>query len=60
VLFYSSYFRTFGIRRRVTKIGLLGARKAGEPHPFELGRQAVQCYFKVMDECAQAARLKLM
>jgi metallo-beta-lactamase class B len=44
----------------VTKIGLLAARKAGEPHPFELGREAVQRYFKVMDECAQAARLKLM
>jgi metallo-beta-lactamase class B len=44
----------------VTKIGLLAARKAGEPHSFELGREAVQRYFKVMDECAQAARLKLM
>src|SRR5215831_16284872 len=43
----------------VTKIKLLAARKAGEPHPFELGRQAVQRYFKVMDECAQVARLKL-
>jgi metallo-beta-lactamase class B len=44
----------------VTKIGLLAARKAGDPHPFELGREAVQRYFKVTDECAQAARLKLM
>ena len=44
----------------VTKIRLLAARKAGESHPFELGREAVQRYFKVMDECAQAARLKLM
>ena len=43
----------------VTKVGLLAGRKAGEPHPFELGREAVQRYFKVMDECAQAARLKL-
>jgi metallo-beta-lactamase class B len=44
----------------VTKIGLMAARKAGEPHPFELSREAVQRYFKVTDECAQAARLKLM
>jgi metallo-beta-lactamase class B len=43
-----------------TKIRLLAARRAGELHPFELGREAVQRYFKVMDECAQAARLKLM
>jgi metallo-beta-lactamase class B len=43
-----------------TKIGLLAARKAGEPHPFELGGEAVQRYFKVMDECAQVARLKLL
>jgi len=44
----------------VTRIRLLAARKAGEPHPFELGREAVQRYFKVMEECAQVARLKLM
>ena len=44
----------------VTKIKMLAARKAGEPHPFELGREAVQRYFKVTDECAQVARLKLM
>jgi metallo-beta-lactamase class B len=44
----------------VTKIKMLAGRKAGEPHPFELGREAVQRYFKVTDECAQVARLKLM
>jgi metallo-beta-lactamase class B len=44
----------------VTKIKTLAARKAGEPHPFELGREAVQRYFKVTDECAQVARLKLL
>ena len=44
----------------VTKIKMLAARKAGEPHPFELGRDAVQRYFKVTDECAQVARLKLL
>jgi metallo-beta-lactamase class B len=44
----------------VTKIRLMAARKPGEPHPFELGREAVQRYFKVMEECAQVARLKLL
>jgi hypothetical protein len=39
---------------------LMPARKAGEPHPFELGREAVQRYFNVTDECAQVARLKLL
>jgi metallo-beta-lactamase class B len=43
----------------VTKIKLQAARKAGEAHPFEIGREAVQRYFKVMDECAQVARMKL-
>jgi metallo-beta-lactamase class B len=44
----------------VTKIKLMAARKPGEPHPFEIGSAAVQRYFKVMDECAQVARLKLL
>jgi metallo-beta-lactamase class B len=44
----------------VTKIKMLAARKRGEPHPFDLGREAVARYFKVSDECAQVARLKLM
>jgi metallo-beta-lactamase class B len=44
----------------VTKIKLMAARKAGEPHPFEIGREAVARYFKVTDECAQVARLKLL
>jgi metallo-beta-lactamase class B len=43
----------------VTKIKLMAARKPGEPHPFEIGREAVARYFKVTDECAQVARLKL-
>jgi metallo-beta-lactamase class B len=43
----------------VTKIKLQAARKAGEPHPFEIGHDAVLRYFKVMDECAQVARMKL-
>ena len=44
----------------VTKIKLMAARKPGEPHPFEIGREAVARYFKVTDECAQVARLKLL
>src|SRR5215468_534976 len=44
----------------VTKIRMMGARKAGEPHPFDLGADAVARYFKVTDECAQAARLRLL
>jgi metallo-beta-lactamase class B len=44
----------------VTKIKMLPGRKAGEPHPFEVGTDAVARYFKVMDECAQVARLKLL
>jgi metallo-beta-lactamase class B len=44
----------------VTKIKLMAARKPGEPHPFEIGAEAVARYFKVTDECAQAARLKLL
>jgi hypothetical protein len=44
----------------VTKIKTRAARRPGEPHPFDLGREAVQRYFKTSDECAQAARLKLL
>ena len=44
----------------VTRIKMLAARKAGEPHPFELGKAAVARYFTVSGECAQAARLKLL
>ena len=44
----------------VTKIKLMAARKQGEAHPFTVGADAVGRYFKVADECAQVARLKLM
>ena len=44
----------------VTKIKMMAARKPGEPHPFDLGADAVARYFKVTDECAQVARLKLL
>ena len=43
-----------------TKIKLLAARKAGEPHPYEIGKEAVARYFTVTEECAQAQRLKVM
>jgi metallo-beta-lactamase class B len=42
----------------MTKIRLLAVRKPGEPHPFDVGKDAVARYFKVTGECAQAARLK--
>jgi metallo-beta-lactamase class B len=43
----------------VQKIKMMAARKPGEPHPFEVGKEAVARYFTVTSECAQAARLKL-
>jgi metallo-beta-lactamase class B len=43
----------------VTKIKMMAARKAEEPHPFEIGADAVARYFKVTEECAQLARYKL-
>ena len=43
-----------------SKIRMLAARGPGEPHPLEVGRDAVQRYFKVFDECAQVARIKLL
>jgi metallo-beta-lactamase class B len=42
-----------------TKIRMLASRKAGEPSPFEIGKEAVARYFIVTGECAQAARIKL-
>ena len=38
---------------------MLASRKPGEPHPFEIGKEAIARYFIVTGECAQAARLKL-
>jgi metallo-beta-lactamase class B len=42
-----------------SKIRMLADRRPGEPHPLDLGADAVQRYFKVFDECAQVALLKL-
>jgi metallo-beta-lactamase class B len=44
----------------VPKIKMLALRKPGEPHTFEIGKDAVARYFKVTDECAQAERLKIL
>jgi metallo-beta-lactamase class B len=43
-----------------SKIRMLAVRRPGEPHPLDLGRDMVQRYFKVFDECAQVARIKLL
>jgi metallo-beta-lactamase class B len=43
-----------------SKIRMLASRRPGETHPLEVGADAVQRYFKVFDECAQVARLKLL
>lgn len=44
----------------VQKIKMMAARKPGEPHPFEVGKEAVARYFVVGSECAEVARLKLL
>ncbi len=44
----------------ISKIKMLGLRKPGEPHTFDVGKEAVARYFTVTAECAQAARLKLV
>ena len=38
---------------------LVKLRQAGEPHPYEMGADAVARYFKVGEECALAARADL-
>ena len=42
------------------RIRMLASRRPGEPHPFEVGADAVRRYFQVFDECAEVARLKLL
>lgn len=42
-----------------TKIRMIASRQPGEPHPFDIGKEAVARYFVVTDECAQAERLNL-
>ena len=43
----------------VGKVRMIPGRRAGEPSPFELGAEAVGRYFKVSEECARVAQLKL-
>jgi metallo-beta-lactamase class B len=42
----------------VPKIRMIGSRKPGEPHPFEIGKEAIARYFVVGEECAEAAKLR--
>ena len=35
-----------------------GARKAGDPNPFGVGRDSVSRYFSVVQDCTTAARLR--
>lgn len=44
----------------VQKIKMMAARKPGDPHPFEIGKEAVARYFVVGRECAEAAKMKLL
>jgi metallo-beta-lactamase class B len=39
------------------KLPMLTSRKAGQPHPYVIGADAVQRYFHVAEECAVAARI---
>ena len=41
-----------------TKVRLLASRKAGEPHPYDVGADGVQRYFRMAAECAEATRIK--
>lgn len=42
-----------------TKARLIAApRQVGEDHPFIVGKEGVQRYFKVMSECAKASKLR--
>jgi metallo-beta-lactamase class B len=42
----------------VPKIKMLASRKRGEPHPFEIGKEAIARYFVLGQECAEAAKLR--
>jgi metallo-beta-lactamase class B len=42
-----------------TKSRLVKVRGPGEPHPYAVGAEGVGRYFKVLEECAQVAKVKL-
>ncbi len=41
------------------KASLAAARKPGDPNPFDVGATGVQRYFKVVQNCATAAKLRV-
>ncbi|MGA3241044.1 MAG: MBL fold metallo-hydrolase [Bryobacteraceae bacterium] len=42
----------------VPKIKMIASRKPGEPHPFEIGKEAIARYFVIGQECGEAAKLR--
>jgi metallo-beta-lactamase class B len=42
-----------------TKSRLIRVRNSGEPHPYEVGKDGVQRYFTLMEECALANKARL-
>ena len=42
-----------------TKLPAMATHKAGDPHPYMIGNDAVQRYVKVAEECARANLLRL-
>jgi metallo-beta-lactamase class B len=42
----------------VPKIKMIASRRPGEPHPFEIGKEAIARYFIVGQECGEAAKLR--
>jgi hypothetical protein len=42
------------------KVRLLAAPKPGQPHPYDVGSDGVQRYFKMSAECAEATRLQAL
>ena len=42
----------------VPKIRMMASRKPGEPHPFEIGKEAIARYFTIGQECGEAAKLR--
>jgi metallo-beta-lactamase class B len=42
-----------------TKLPAMATRKAGDPHPYVIGNDAVQRYVKVAEECARSNLLRL-
>jgi metallo-beta-lactamase class B len=42
----------------VPKIKMIASRKPGEPHPFEIGKEAIARYFIIGQECGEAAKLR--